>query len=379
MTCQITTVLVIALGAALLGLGGCASASKQTALMDEMGVTDVSARELRLRVYDYGLTFSAEVEQAADFIMSAAADPDIERRALLWKVNAITVMNQAVFQIDPLAAVIDATAFSYQMRAFFADGAGQDLFGPWQPVALAVSDTLQKRSIDMMLAAARARDVPAAREFVMAWSEANPIENLLFVRRSTTTQWAHAVTEESVSAMSAVVHLDASFDDLLARMRIYAGELPKQARWQAELAALNIMEERQIQEFLGAIDAIEVDIDSIEIRFDEFVIMVDAMYSEAWQHLAVQQSQATDDANAMLATALAGITAEREAVMAVIMAERLEAMAQAETQVRSVMAEAVLEMRGLVDHLVWRLAQLLAGFLVAAGLVGWAVLRFGRR
>ena len=124
MTRRIATVLIIALAVTLLGLGGCASAPKQTALMDEMGVKDVSARELRLRVYDFGISFSAEVERAADFIIAAAADPDIERRALMWKVNATTVMNLAIFQIDPLAAVIDATTFSYQMRAFFEDGAG---------------------------------------------------------------------------------------------------------------------------------------------------------------------------------------------------------------------------------------------------------------
>ena len=112
MTQRIAAVLAIALAAALLGLGGCASAPKQTPLMDEMGITDATVRELRLRVYDLGISFSAQVEHAADGIMAAADDPVIQRRALLWKVNATTVMNQAVFQIDPLAAIIDANAIA---------------------------------------------------------------------------------------------------------------------------------------------------------------------------------------------------------------------------------------------------------------------------
>jgi hypothetical protein len=265
------------------------------------------------------------------------------------------------------------------MREYFAVGAGRSLFGDWQPLVVATSDTLMARAIAMARAAARSKEFPDAREFIQTWAADHPLEDLLFVRRSTTTRWMDTAAGTTGGGLGSVAEIEESMVDLLARMRSYAGELPKQARWQSQLAVLEVLEGQDLQQFFAAIDTVESDIGKIERRFDEFTIMVDAMYRDAWMHVAAQQAQATADANALLAVTLAAITAEREAVLLAIEESRTATMADLDALRGPMLAETSAALRGAIDHLVWRLAQLLAGFLVVAGLIGWLLIRYARR
>jgi hypothetical protein len=246
-------------------------------------------------------------------------------------------------------------------------------------MVVATSDTLNARAIEMARAAGRRQELPNAQEFIQTWAAEHPLEDLLFVRRSTTTRWMDTAAGTTGGGLESVAEIEESMVDLLARMRSYAGELPKQARWQSQLAVLDVLEGQDMQRFFATIDAVESDIGKIERRFDEFTIMVDAMYREAWQHVAAQQAQATADADALLAATLAAITAEREAVLLAIEESRTATLADLGAMGGPMLTETSAALRGAIDHLVWRLAQLLAGFLVVAGVIGWLLIRYARR
>ena len=84
---------------------------------------------------------------------AAETDPSIREAAVRWKINSIPAMQAAVFQLDPLAALADAWGLCAQMERFFATGAGKDLFGDSQRIAVQDSLTLSEE------AAALARSV----------------------------------------------------------------------------------------------------------------------------------------------------------------------------------------------------------------------------
>jgi hypothetical protein len=67
--------------------------------------TDVTRYELRLLVYDCASYFSAVVGGAADTIVEAEEDRDVQKAALRFKIHAIPAMQKAVFQSDPLAGL----------------------------------------------------------------------------------------------------------------------------------------------------------------------------------------------------------------------------------------------------------------------------------
>jgi len=83
------------------------------------------------------------VQTAADEISAAETDPSIREAAVRWKINSIPAMQAAVFQLDPLAALADAWGLCAQMERF-ATGAGKDLFGDSQRIAVQDSLTLSE-------------------------------------------------------------------------------------------------------------------------------------------------------------------------------------------------------------------------------------------
>ena len=65
-----------------------------------------SEGELYWRVIDLSPLFADGVEAAADSLIARSPSPQVRRRALLWKINALPVAQNAIFRIDPLIALL---------------------------------------------------------------------------------------------------------------------------------------------------------------------------------------------------------------------------------------------------------------------------------
>ncbi len=366
-------------GAAVILAAGCASVPEQTSFMEQSEQIETTAWELRLRVYDLGTDMAAEIERTADGIIADTDSPEVARNALMWKANAIPVLYRAVFQPDPLAALIEITVFSVQVERFFADGAGRDVFGPHQSRAVTVSRQLRQQSVDLARQVTNSSELPDAREVAQSWAEAHPIDDLSFTRRSTVALWAEQVGADPQGGMAMVASIDESFQDLLERLKIYAAEMPKQARWQAQLATADLMANEDVRLFLGDVESIEAEIDTIAQRFDDFVLMVDAMYAEAWQQISVERVAAMADVDAQRVATLDQLAREREIVLAALASEREVILAEFDTRSGSMLNDSEALATRLIDHLIWRLGQLLVVLLVIGAAAVWVVLRYGRR
>jgi hypothetical protein len=84
----------------LSSLVACASLGKQSTQPDMRPWPeirpDVRVESLRARMYEYSITFAAEVDLAAAAIERRAADANVRRNALLWRVRAIPEMRKAL-------------------------------------------------------------------------------------------------------------------------------------------------------------------------------------------------------------------------------------------------------------------------------------------
>jgi hypothetical protein len=77
-----------------------------------------SMPELSSRNQSMLAIYSAEIEVAADRIISESPSPATQRQALVWKAEAIPVMQTSLLNTDPVAAVLDTWAFIFQMTAY---------------------------------------------------------------------------------------------------------------------------------------------------------------------------------------------------------------------------------------------------------------------
>ena len=125
----------------------CQSTDIHTGLEAELSDIRFNSEELRLRINSFSLKFAGVVETAADEIISNTRDPNIKDNALLWKLNSIPAINEAIFIVEPFAAAIDTWAFCLQMVEFYESGNGKELFGPHQTFAVNTSKILETEGL----------------------------------------------------------------------------------------------------------------------------------------------------------------------------------------------------------------------------------------
>jgi len=220
----------------VLAMPGCIKTPTKSPLMEQApDLVDITAMQLRQKVYDFADRFARVVESAADTIMRSSQDPDVRERALLWKLEAITEVHRAGFKTDPLAGLVDMAVLCGQMVAYFRHGAGSDLFGPHQPIAIEAAESLHHDIWLLAESLTLSGDPAAAREAIVEFVAAHPIRDQLFLRDSEAALWEEFQKGRKVGAGGIIGGINEALDDLSKRMTLYAAHLPREARWHAEL------------------------------------------------------------------------------------------------------------------------------------------------
>ncbi len=101
----------------------------------------VSDSDLSLLLNEGFQRFSAIVTAAADRIKDETSDLSMRRRAVYWKSVAIPAYAAMISHPNPRVALLDILTYTASMRRSFETGEGRELFGRWQPLALAAAKT----------------------------------------------------------------------------------------------------------------------------------------------------------------------------------------------------------------------------------------------
>jgi hypothetical protein len=193
-------------------------------------------------------------------------------------------------------------------------------------------------------------DVSHLRELVHAWAAEHPLTGSLVTRESTVPLLAAFTERSGVGLLGSAAALLESTQDVVMRMDLYAGSLPRQARWQAELLA---------QEAMGAPVLVSA-MDELG-RAVDVLVRVGALAGDTPAWVAGERESLQDF-----------ISSERQAVVSALHSERVEALAQVDTMGRGWVDRAFDRAEALVDHVLWWLLGLLV--LLLLGLLGAAAL-----
>ena len=328
----------VKVGAGLLGRVTSAFAPKverrQTRIMQKTGAVSVSAAALRARVNDLADHLAGRLEQAADRISREAQDPEVRRRALAFKVDAIPAVYTATYRADPLAAALDAWGLAFQIKDHFATGSGRDAFGPQQQLAQVEADAVVA-DVDALVKnmTTSPKRFAEARVKVERWARDHRIEHALSSRATVTPVLAEWRSEDR-DAFLAVGEVTDTIQNLSERLNTYAAQLPRQARWQAELLVS---------------ETVEHDVPDLLVAAGSAV-----------REVVAAERVAT----------LSAIREEWTAVVAALRQERIETLAEVDAIQRRTVESVAARIRGLVDYTLWRVAALLALFLLLAATLG---------
>ncbi len=357
------------------------AARRQTEVMEQTGAVSVSAAALRARVDDLAARLAGRLEETSDRIRREARDPVVRRRALTAKIEAIPALYAAAYRADPLEAALDVWALAFQTVQFLEEGDGREGFGPQQPIARALARDVLADTDEVVRGITISPEAFAkARARVEDWAKAHPIERNFTSRPSITASLADVRADRD--AFVAVGAVSDTLEDLSERLNTYAAQLPKQARWQAELLVADITGEPVVADVLGDVHALGTTARHASELLDEPVREI----------LAAERRTVLEGVNAQRLQTLEFVTAERLAVLAAVreeriaafetlQQERIESLKEIDAIKTRAVESAVSGLREIVDYALWRVTVLLLLLMSAATMLGVLAyhLTLGRR
>jgi hypothetical protein len=226
--------LLVSMLAALPGLSGCASTSRQTGFMETVDGVNVTKEEMRLRTHLSALRFAAVIEQMSNHIRDQSTDPDLRMDALKWKSNVVPIVYRAAFHLDPLIGLMDLAALSFQLEDFLTTGDGQLTFGEYQHVALDGLKQIRRELIEQVEAVYKPVENEGSGGYIDSWAAEHPLATPFVTRKSIAPELIGKMKESGRGAVATVGTMADEFSALNDRLVVYTGQLPKHARWEAE-------------------------------------------------------------------------------------------------------------------------------------------------
>jgi len=340
----------------LLLFSSCASLPKESTLMQKAEVESISAYELRDRLNSFALQFAMEVERAADEIIAESNDPRITENALLWKMNSIPAAQSAIFLSDPFAALIDVSVLCLQMQLYFEKGAGKDLFGERQVLAINGAKKLGTKVISIWKIILGEFD-PADKgvKLMSQWALENPIHDLSFIRVSPSDSLFAFIHAEELGLTETVGSIAVNVQNVEQRLTMYVNLLPKQARWQADYLINQKLKSQELQRSFDNFDRIT---DSFEEMTGIITQSPDLINSLHYTTLA----QITKERIALLDA----LGTERSALMVEVDRQRLESLSDFKMFSEKILSNSKVSAEDIVDHFYLRLLQILVLIYVVA-------------
>jgi hypothetical protein len=384
-------------GLMLLLLGCASGTTRKSSSVKSAKNVESSAAELSSRNQSLLGLYSAEIEAAADKIILESPSADARRQALVWKADAIPVLQTSLLNTDPVSAVIDTWAFLFQMKGYMEQPAVKEALGGFRSVVAEALKNMDAEMEHLVLVAAPSANVADLRARVSAWAEAHPIQAGLTGRQSADPEVIRKVGQSDLGTMASIKALGESLGDLTARMDSYNLYLPKQARWQAELLVRDLTRDPQVDavmsnvvvlsnalaktsssmermpEVMGqAREAVRADVEGQRLAAQAF------LRSERLQTLdAVRQERIATIAamhNERMA-ATADLRGERQAVLDALHDQEVAVMDNFNATSERAIKDLDTRGRGLIDHFFLRALELVLVTLVLCSLAAWFLLR----
>ncbi|UCH82756.1 MAG: hypothetical protein JSW50_09765 [Candidatus Latescibacterota bacterium] len=352
---------VLILGSSVMFIAACSTAPpSQTEFMRKMGVEDVTTRELQLMVYAFGTQFGGSVELAANKIQQNSNSPDIKRNAILWKVNGIPLIHRAMFSPDPLGGLSGTWALCVQMREFFDTGAGKDVFGQWQYIAVDAVRSLETQAQDMAAAVIGESQLATFQRGLESWALENSFENMLFVRVGDSSEFLRGLAGDTAGGLAAAASMNVVMQTINDRMAILSAYIPRHVQWQTELLMA------QAPELIaGQSDSIMAVVESNVAGMLEPLLAFWIQEREIMTaYLSSERSAVLEGIAAERLAALRALADERNVILERITQERNLTIEQINALTLTAMENMLAESKELststIDHVFWRTIQLMA-------------------
>jgi len=370
---------------------GCQRITYESRLMKKQAAAgerqQKTAAEVKTYINELLGLLPGTIEQAADRIIAEAVDAPIKRHALLWKINGIPTALRAMFHPDPGVAIIDTWAFGMQMSDYFDRGPGSADLGQWRYIALDASRRIESSVARMIADGLPEGRMMQIREQIYTWVLDHPIERDFTHRPSTVLELAAIIGDQAMDTLQTIGSLAVGIEDLTEQLTTTINFLTKQARWQAELIMIDMVDSSDVQAGLATAKALADSMNRVAasaehlpdwltreraalsraLRQERNAVLtaIDAQRKETLDFLGQERMATIDELRLERLAITAILQSERKAILQAIDDQRTATLAELALAGRGILQSASQQGQALFDHLTVRFLQLLAVLLVA--------------
>ncbi len=305
------------------GLSSCASVPTQSASMQATPEVSSSAALVQLQAFETGRAISTIIESAADSIQAASADSDVRQNALLLKISAIPLVQEAALRIDPVIAAADLYAFSIQFSDYLETGAGKTSFGAGQPIAVAAAAAVEQAALALVSGNLRSGQLSANSEaYLRAWAAQHPMQGPALRRASFLSSDWKALGLSANSLTASVGNMERTLVNMTYRLSYLNETLAAQLRWNAELAGGEALRAPRVDSLVGTVGT---SLGSLGTFADEFPGFLDGWREALMRDVDRQRVLAFEAVGDQRVALEAALNLEREVLMRQVREERIAA------------------------------------------------------
>ena len=231
--------------------------------------SNISVDALQSRLDEFEEVFTSRTKAAAAEIDRLSADPKIMKMTLLWRSRAIPALHNILEQPQPMEVLVDSWLLCIRLTNYIESGEAGNIFGDFQPVALANAKEIEARIEDV------AGDVLSEELFDQTTSGlrslalANPIQSGFNKTLMYSTQVKKdqpglfesvlSIPLSPVRALEGVDRTQAAiydFSTTTRRLTDVVQEFPESSRWQLLLLLYDLEETNMAKSFLSSLQNI---------------------------------------------------------------------------------------------------------------------------
>jgi len=364
------------MGLVVVELTGCTVIPRQSGLASTSANVTASNDQIRTQVYGNVLGFSGAVRTIANKIIVETDDPVIRRRALKFKMEAISTSQIIVSYHDPLVSILDLWAFTVQLVNYYRDGPGRDDFGQWQDQLVATLEQFPPRLRSRALRLVTDTTAVRADSIIIHWANANPITGEIRQRPWMADTLSTIYQSQGLGAAGAMGVMAERISNLSDRIAIYYALLPDQMRWEGEVFLEDIMARNKgIRSALDSVSAISASLGRIAEIAETGSPLIDSLVAIVRMDARLLIAEALDSVDVIRLAAMSDVDREIAVVLAAVQRERIAVLATLDTLTRARIDQSVSAARGLLwIAIVLGIVILVAPFILGL-VVGKAVAR----
>jgi len=263
---------LLALTLALGWLPGCAANARRVTGWLGLGTRyegGITREELQQGLLLLGTRFVVGVTAATDAITASVTPREINRRALLWKVRVVPLVQRATSLADPQESFVGLLTLAIAQRQYLSDGAGATLFEDQQAVAVETARAIEEDALALGARFLSPKALEAVRWQVEELVWRNPIrgvflfETIIEAYRTTDSSgafdWVIAIPLSPFRALEGVdagAQAIREFNITAQQFADLVGRLPERLRWESELLLYDVESRETMRSITDSLAAV---------------------------------------------------------------------------------------------------------------------------